>query len=76
MRLSEALKLKPGDIITFGDHMYGARCSTFWQGKVLRVTPRGGDRVRVIDEKPWVGPRRYADRHGSPEMWIPYVWVI
>ena len=76
MRKSEALRLRVGDIITFGDHKYSARCSTFWQGKVLHVTKNGGIRVKVIDQRPWVGPQRYAERRGSPEVWVPYTWVV
>jgi hypothetical protein len=52
MKKAEALCLKPGQVITFGDHAYTARCTRVWQGEVLHVTPRGGIKVKVTDEKP------------------------
>jgi hypothetical protein len=48
-----------------------------WQGEVLHVTPRGGIKVKVTDEKPWYGPAEYARRYGGNEVrWVPYHHII
>lgn len=76
MTKAKALRLKPGQQITFGDHKYTAHCSTFWQGEVLHVTPAGGIKVKVTDAKPWDGPQEYARRYGNPIRWVPYTHVV
>jgi hypothetical protein len=77
MKKANALRLKPGQVITFGDHTYTARCTRVWQGEVLHVTPRGGIKVKVTDEKPWYGPTEYARRHGGNEVrWVLYCHVF
>jgi hypothetical protein len=65
MTRAKALRLKPGAVITFGDHKYTAQCSRWWEGEVLHVTPNGGIKVRLIDAKPWYGPKEYARRYGN-----------
>ena len=41
--------------------------------RVLHVTPRGGIKVKVTDEKPWLGSAEYARRYGDNEVrWVPY----
>jgi hypothetical protein len=77
MKKAKVLRLKPGQVITFGDHTYTACCTRVWQGEVLHVTPRGGIRVKVTDEKPWYGPAEYARRYGGNETrWVPYHHII
>jgi hypothetical protein len=77
MKKAKALRLKPGQVITFGDHKYTARCTRVWQGEVLQVTPNGGIRVKVTDEKPCFGPAEYARRYGDDETcWVPYHHII
>jgi hypothetical protein len=77
MKKAEALRLKPGQVITFGDHTYTARCTRVWQGEVLHVTPRGGIKVKVTDETPWYGPAEYARRYGGNEVrWVGYHHII
>lgn len=61
MNKREALALKPGDRIKFGDHALTAASRWFRDGTVLHVTPRGGVRVR-------------ADGGGA--MWAPYHHVV
>ena len=77
MDKAKALRLKSGQIITFGDHTYTACCTRVGQGEVLHVTPCGGVRVKVTDEKPWCGPAEYARRYGGNETrWVPYHHII
>lgn len=77
MKKAKALKLNPGQIITFGDHPYTAHCTRVWQGEVLHVTDRGGIKVKVTDEKPWLGSVEYARRYGDNEVrWVPYHHVF
>lgn len=62
MNLRDALKLKPGDEIMFGDSMWSAKvdaAGTWRHGHVVHVTPRGGVHVRV----------------GEHLEWIPYNWI-
>ncbi len=57
----EALKLRPGDRIIFGDSMWSRDLDHRWRkGTVLFVTTRGGIRVRTK----------------SGEEWVPYHYVI
>ena len=72
MRLTAALRLKPGAIILFGDDQYIARCSSAWKGKVLQVAPSGAVKVRVIDAKPWGG--RYVG--GTDVWWVPHTHIL
>jgi hypothetical protein len=77
MKKAKALRLKPGQIITFGDQTYTALCTRVWQGEVLQVTPRGGVKVKVTDEKPRYGRAEYACRYGDNEVrWVPYHHII
>jgi hypothetical protein len=76
VKLSEALRLKPGQEICFGDNKYTARCTRVWEGEVLYVTPSGGIKVRVTDMKPWYGPAEYARRFGNEVRWVPYHHII
>ena len=76
MTLAKALRLKPGDMITFGDHKFTARCTQYWQGKVIHVTPNGGIKVKVIDARTWDGPKDYAAEHGDEVRWVPYMHVV
>ena len=71
MNRREALRLAPGTRIIFCDHQYTAKATCYWKGEVLAVTPRGGIRVRVLDEKPWRG-----DQPGGEERWVPYHHVV
>jgi hypothetical protein len=47
MNKNDALKLRPGEWIMFGDSMWSAKVRTWRRGTVITVTPRGGLRVRV-----------------------------
>ena len=51
MRLSKAARLKPGNVIMFGDHVNTVSCSQWWRGVVLQVAPTGTITVRVIEVK-------------------------
>lgn len=78
MRKSEALRLPVGAVVTFGDHVQTAESSGTWRGEVVRVTPRGGVRVRVLEGRGggigWSGP---GTGSGTGELWwIPYPWII
>jgi hypothetical protein len=69
MRLSKATRLKPGNVIIFGDHVNTVSCSQWWRGIVLQVTPNGTITVRVIESK--------LDRHPSKEVrQIPHTYVL
>lgn len=37
MRRKEALRLKPGDLITVMDHVESAKASEYWLGRVERI---------------------------------------
>jgi len=55
MRKTDALKLKPGQMIRFGDSMWSRNCDHNWQeGVVLWVTKNGGIRVRTKIGLKWV----------------------
>lgn len=63
MHKRDALKLKEGDLITFGNSMWSAevdREDGWREGTVLYVTPKGGIRVRVTSGR---------------EDWVPYHFV-
>ena len=47
MKKSDALKLRRGDLILFGDRMHTAKCNYTIEGEVLCVSPRGGIRIRT-----------------------------
>jgi hypothetical protein len=72
MTKAKALRLRPGEVITFGDHQYTRNCTRWCQGEVIHVTKNGGILVKIIDEKPWFGPREYRRRFGDVETWVPY----
>jgi hypothetical protein len=63
MTKARALRLRPGEQITFGNHKMTARCTQFYQGEVLHVTPNGGIKVRLT-------------RYGNETRWIPYTFAI
>jgi hypothetical protein len=55
MRKSEALKLRPGQKIRFGDSIWSRKCDHNWaEGIVLHVTPKGGIRVQTEEGQRWV----------------------
>lgn len=76
MRLREALRLRPGDRIDFLDHARIKYATARYKGEVIFVTPRGGIRVRVVEEEPWYGPAKYARQFRGYETWVPYHFVI
>jgi hypothetical protein len=45
MTKRDALKLRHGDVICYGDNPLTAKHNTFRWGRVLHVTPKGGIRV-------------------------------
>ena len=77
MKKRDALRLKPGDSIVFGDHRLSAKWFQTWLGEVLHVTPQGKIKVRV-EEGPktvggwydWSGPGTGAD--AGKVRWVPY----
>jgi hypothetical protein len=55
LRKSDALKLRPGQTIRYGDSMWSRQCDHNWrEGKVLFVTAQGGIRVRTMFGEQWV----------------------
>jgi hypothetical protein len=54
VRKSDALKLRPGQRIRFGDSMWSRKCEDWREGKVLFVTAQGGIRVQTAFGKQWV----------------------
>jgi hypothetical protein len=51
MNKRDALKLKPGDRIIYGDHWQGQRVQRYRHGQVRFVTQRGG--IKLTDGR-WV----------------------
>lgn len=45
-------------------------------GRSLARHAKGGIRVKVVDEKPWLGREEHAARRGNEERWVPYWHVI
>ena len=55
LRKSDALKLRPGQTIRYGDSMWSRKCDHNWyEGKVLFVTSQGGIRVQTTFGEQWV----------------------
>jgi len=79
MNKRDALKLKQGDLIAWGDSMRSAEVDggAGWRyGIVMAVTPKGGIRVRPVDfhhHHDAFPPRGQRERLNtySPE-WVPY----
>jgi len=70
VRKSDALKLRPGQRIRFGDSMWSRNCDHNWcEGKVLFVTSQGGIRVQTTFGEQWgsVSPRA-AQGAGSSQL--------
>jgi hypothetical protein len=76
MRLTAALRLKPGAIVIFGNDTYTARSTQAWKGAVLEVDRGGRVKVRVIDARPWRGEQRYVKEMGCDIRWISYRHII
>lgn len=57
----DALRLKPGDFVVFGDKQRTLLCTWVSEGHVVHVTPRGGVKVRT--------------REGAVR-WVPYHHII
>ena len=70
MRLSKAARLKPGNVIMFGDHVNTVSCSQWWRGVVLQVAPTGTITARVIKSK--------LNRHpsGTEVRQIPHTYIL
>ena len=69
MKKRDALKLNPGDRITYGPSMWTANFSDreVRDGEVVRVTSKGGIKVQVLTDR------------GEPSgdvQWVPYHHVI
>jgi hypothetical protein len=56
MNKRDALRLRPGDRVIFGDSMWSAKVSGWLSGEVVFVTPKGG--VKLVC--------------GGREQWVPY----
>jgi len=54
LRKSDALKLRPGQRICFGDSMWSRKCEDWREGTVMFVTPQGGIRARTTRGLEWV----------------------
>jgi hypothetical protein len=68
VRKSDALKLRPGQTIRYGDSMWSRKCDHNWyEGKVLFVTAQGGIRVQTTFGEQWVpyhhALRKVQDHH-------------
>lgn len=76
MNKRDALRLKPGDEISFCDHHHTAQASQWWTGEVLHVTSKGGIKVRVTEGRAdgWRGPGTGPDV--GTERWVPYHHVV
>lgn len=73
MNRREALRLKAGDKILFGEGPSSYKTDRWWTGEVLFVTPRGGIRVRVIEGRSpggWDGPG--TGPGVGTERWVAY----
>ena len=68
MRLADAKRLKPGDVILCGTAAKTADSVRTFAGVVRKVTPRGGIRIDVIGAKTRK-PLGWAE-------WVPYHHVI
>jgi hypothetical protein len=71
MNKRDALRLKPGDIIMFGNSMWSEKvysgAGPRW-GQVLQVTPKGGIRVELLKD--------YSNAPTGVLLWVPYHHVI
>jgi hypothetical protein len=77
MRKADALRLKPGDFVVFGDHGRVAKWTWKGCGRVERVTPGGGVLVTIIegvaDGKTWEG--RGTGAGVGERRWVPYSYI-
>lgn len=64
MKKQDALRMKPGDRIRFGQSMWSERCDAeggWREGTVVHVTPAGGIKVKTGGGTRWV-PYHHAVR--------------
>ena len=57
MNKRDALRLQPGQFVSWGDSMWTEKMKRQHEGVVMQVTPGGGVRVRV---------------EGGASQWVPY----
>lgn len=79
MRLSAAIRLKPGAKVLAADNRLTHLATQWWMGEVRQVTENGGVLVLVTEGKQvpnhdWSGPGTGPDV--GTEKWFPYnrVW--
>ena len=77
MNKRDALKLRPGDLILFGNDRLTLNCTEWGEGEVIHVTDKGGILVRIVEgckrsgggwdwSGPWTGP------DVGKERWVRY----
>ena len=71
MNKRDALRLRPGSCILYGNHMRSFDCirgSGFHHGRVLHVTPAGGIKIEMLHPN---GVTSYGTT-----AWVPYHHVV
>lgn len=73
MNKRDALRLKPGDIILYGDSMWSRlvdQHSDWQRGEVIHVTPRGG--IKVVHLGPASADPAKKKKRQHVHVWVPY----
>jgi len=78
MNKRDALRLKPGAEVTFGEGPSSYDSGRWWVGEVIRVTPRGGVLVRITQGRShastWGGPG--TGPNVGEERWVRYDRIV
>lgn len=75
MRKRDALRLKPGDVVGYANHMVTEKATAWGEGRVLHVTPKGGIRVEPLSSKNFTHDWR-TERGVAAPRWVPYHHII